>query len=162
MDTAIQSLLAKCHWVLRGLEGWEQEWASTACYKRSEVPTPPSPHDLEMSNHLSTPIWPTVLQYPSQVAANAITIYNGALILVMRLMKGLSLEAGDTLSCEDLQCRVHAAGVAICRRIEFQLDLQRDGHDSFSLLFPLRMAYSAIGETDSVIGAWLKSVLDHI
>ncbi|KAF2791178.1 hypothetical protein K505DRAFT_376973 [Melanomma pulvis-pyrius CBS 109.77] len=158
---AVQLLSTKCRHIIRDLKQWEQDWASSASHASIEIPSPPTTPRSTDSDGKSRFIWPTILQYKSLYHAKAMTVYNGALVLVLRFLHGLRLTE-DTHEREALQEQIHAAGLIICRSVDYHHQKTWAEQSSFGLLFPLRMAYDAVGRDHPTIEIWVKGILDDI
>ncbi|EAT80223.1 hypothetical protein HBH56_096030 [Parastagonospora nodorum] len=159
---AMQNLATKARSILHDLELWGQDWDSDVSHLCVELPSPSStPTFLDPTGH-EVPIWSTILQYKSVHDHNALTVYNGALILVLQFILSLDIATDQHDHAQRLQARVHEAGIVICRSVEYHYGRPSGERGSFFLLFPLRMAYDAVGKSSPAIGAWLRGKLDEI
>jgi hypothetical protein len=160
-QAGLRNLTQKCCSILTRLENWGNDWAIDISKVCIEVPAPPTtPRSLD-PNGQYTPIWSTVLQFDSLDHSNSVTMYNGALILVLRFLQGLIvMETGR--ENQELQSRIHNAGMIICRSVEYHYRQSWREQGGFFLLFPLRMAHDAVGKENPAIGLWLRGVLDEI
>lgn len=148
--------------VLHNLHHWEHEWGLSVNDTYIEVESPATtPVTLEPLG-IPTPIWPTILRYKSPYHANTLTFYHGAVILVLRLLNGLKLSLQQDHETEAIHKQIHNAGVFICRSVDYHLDQTWSEMGSLDLLFPLRMAYEAVGKEEPAVSMWLKNVLDDI
>jgi hypothetical protein len=137
-------------------------WLTDVAHACVEVPSPPTAPFYVDSSDTQILIWSTVYQYDSLSTANAMTMFNAALILVLKFIQGLEYIIGSTHSHEVLQQRMYAAGIAICRSVDYHYMEKWGEQGGFFLLFPLRMAHDAVGKKDPAVGMWLKEVLDDI
>jgi hypothetical protein len=157
----IHTIMIKGYRILEELEQWEKSWTTNVAHACIEVPSPPTAPFLPNSDGKPELIWSTVFQYDSLYTANTVTMYNAALVLVLHFIRGLEGKTTQGIS-QVLQERIRTAGITICRSVDYHHGDQWGEQGGFFLLFPLRMAYDAIGKTDPVIGMWLKGVLDDI
>ncbi|CRG87048.1 hypothetical protein PISL3812_04062 [Talaromyces islandicus] len=151
--------------VLDQLNQWEQNWEKNNTGYSYEVPSPVTTPILVDSWGRSVPAWETVIEYESLYHANTVVVYHATVILVQVLANQLVFSNATPLYSQNegsFPDRTFAAGLAICRSVEYHLQSMRKGAGSFFLLFPLRMAYDAIGRTNPQIGVWLQSVLQQI
>ncbi|KAH8697589.1 hypothetical protein BGW36DRAFT_295630 [Talaromyces proteolyticus] len=159
-------LRSKVDHVLHQLADWEQDWnmKNPGCCR--QVPAPPTTPTVINALGLSIPAWETIIEYESLYHANTVIVYNATLIMAQRLAQTIAfsgeLHHPSALNAAELSDRNLAAGLIICRSIEYHLESMRKGAGSFFLLFPLRMAHDAIGNSNSIIGAWLQDVLQEI
>jgi hypothetical protein len=157
----IRSLTQKCHGILARLEQWGDDWAIDISKVCIEVPAPSTTPRAPDTDGRFAPVWSTILQFDSLDQSNSVTMYNGALILVLQFLQGLILmEKGH--KSQALQSRIHDAGMIICRSVEYHYRQSWGERGGFFLLFPLRMAHSAVGRDNAVIDLWLKGILNEI
>ncbi|KAK6860923.1 hypothetical protein PG995_004559 [Apiospora arundinis] len=162
---AQQAILEKARTILCDLYCWKESYASSPEFQPTEAPascasSSPLGNNEGLQDQASYP-WTTVMSYESLYHANAMTLYHGAIILIGRPIRDLHLAicgAGEP----DTQRAIYEAGIAICRSVEYLLDPVRNGAGSFYLLFPIRMAFDAVGKAEPAIGAWLKATLQLI
>jgi hypothetical protein len=81
--------------------------------------------------------------------------------LVLQFLQGLILMRKGHRS-QELQSHIHDAGITICRSVEYHYSQSCGERGGFFLLFPLRMAHSAVGKDNAVIDLWLKGILNEI
>lgn len=159
---AMQNLATKAGGILHDLEQWGQVWDFDLSHVCVELPSPRStPTFLDPDGH-EIPIWSTILQYRSLHDHNAVTVYNGALILVLQFILSLDITADRHSDGQRLEARIHEAAIIICRSVEHHYGRPPGERSSFFLLFPLRMAYDAVGTSSPAIGSWLRGVLEEI
>jgi hypothetical protein len=157
----IRNLIQKCHSILTRLEQWGDDWAIDISKVCIEVPAPPTTPQALDSNGRFAPLWSTILHFDSLDQSNSVTMYNGALILVLQFFQGLILmEKGH--NNQELQSRIHDAGMIICRSVEYHYRQPWGERGGFFLFFPLRMAHNAVGKNNAVIDLWLKGILNEI
>lgn len=151
--------------VLDQLSQWEQDWEINNVGYSYEVSAPVT--TPIMVNHWgrSVPAWETVIEYKSLYHANVVAVFNATVILVQLLADELTFSGElprDSQNQGSFPDRKFVASLTICRSVEYHLQSMRKGAGSFFLLFPLRMAYDAIGRSNPVIGTWLQNVLQQI
>jgi hypothetical protein len=160
--TAMHHLATEARSILHDLEKWRQNWDFDLSHVCVELPSPSStPTFLDPTGH-EVPIWSTILQYKSVHDHNAVTVYNGALILVLQFILSLDIATDQHDDAQRLGARMHEAGIVICRSVEYHYGRPSGERGSFFLLFPLRMAYDAVGKSSPAIGTWLRGILDEI
>ncbi|KAM6487042.1 hypothetical protein HDV62DRAFT_140665 [Trichoderma sp. SZMC 28011] len=156
--SALHQLEEKAYATLDRLYTWKQ---SAGISLWTEVPSPSSTPEIIDSEGLSTPIWQTVYHFESLYQANIMSLYHGAIILVSRLCFGIQLEL-DENKCEEMRTSINTAGTAICRSMDYHMERRGDDISSLFILFPLRMAFDAVGVDNVEIGSWLKAILQQI
>jgi len=162
-DELRKALLNKAYRVLHNLQEWEGIYAPISPIHSGEIPSPSTTPSTVGSDGQSQPLWPTILRFNSLHDANLAALYCGTLVLVLRLILGLKLTMNDPTDREALHERLRSAGIAICRGVDYHMEALEDGGTvTLFLLFPLRMAFDAIGGTDPRIGSWLKGILQKI
>lgn len=130
-----------------------------------EIPAPESTPHFMSPNNKRIPLWPTILQYKSYEQANIYALYNATLIFLLRQVEEIIYVTPGLASLpivETCPSKLYTAGIEICRSVDYHLEGMRDGVGSFGILYPLRMAYDAVGRHDELVGAWLKNVLKKI
>lgn len=150
----LRILVTKCTQILHDLERWKMDWASDASQDCTETASPPT-----TPRSTGIPIWATVLRYSSLYHANAMTSYYGALILVLQCLNSVKPTSPEYITRLEQE---HAAGLNICRSVDYHLDNRWGEQGNLNLLFPLRMAYDSVGKTNRAIEIWLRDVLDNI
>lgn len=151
--------------LLDQLNKWEQNWEKNNTGYCYEVNSPVTTPILVDHWGRSVPAWETVIEYKSLYHANSIVVYHATLIMVQSLANQLLFSGEppqDSQNKSSFPDRNFAAALTICRSVEYHLQSMRKGAGSFFLLFPLRMAYDAIGRSNPLIGAWLQNVLEQI
>ncbi|KAF2812158.1 uncharacterized protein BDZ99DRAFT_382807 [Mytilinidion resinicola] len=161
--SAAQHIVNKVSEILKKLESWKIQWDSehgNACFEVAAPQTGPVYHNPDGE---TMSVWSTILHYESLSAANETTLYNAILILLLKLAQDLLLFTDDPNFGGDLiASRMYAAGIEICRSVEYHLLHYQVGVGSFYVLFPLRMAWQAVGRSNSCIGLWLEHLLQRI
>lgn len=165
-NSALISLLEKAQKVLNDLETWEKCWSSTELDQYDLVPAPAATTPMRSGCDRSCePVWDTVLKFHSLYNASTSTLFHATLILLLLLIHGLQLAlrdlAGHGIEPGPTPTRIHESGILICRSVDYHLDKLRNIASS-SILFPIRMAYEAVGKSDEVLGLWLMFQLRHI
>jgi hypothetical protein len=158
-SSAVKNLAAQARLILHNLDQWDQIWTSDLSHECIEAPSPPSTPTYVDLNGQTVPLWSTILQYESLHHSNLLTVYNGALVLVLRFILDIDIKCTDG---DYLQSRMYEAGIIICRSVEYHYRQSSGDQGGFFLLFPLRMAYDAVGRSNAAIERWLKVVLDDI
>lgn len=157
-----RSLLQKAHHVLEELEYWRQTWDSANPNCCWDVPCQTAAPVFIDTGGKTIPAWTSRLDYESLYHANSLTIYNATLILLLHFVKDITLmsssDVGDPRSM-DLSTNLYVACLKICRSIEYHLQILHEGAGSFYLLFPLRMAYDTVRESNPTVAAWIRDVL---
>ncbi|KAE8443143.1 hypothetical protein EG329_002312 [Mollisiaceae sp. DMI_Dod_QoI] len=156
-----QDLAIRAQCLLDELEQFQQSWDSTYSTSCWEIPSPATMPSFLDSKGETIPIFSTVLHYESLYHANVVTLSCAARILILLFSHDLSC-FGSTPSEEQISCRLVAAGNVICRGLDYQLEEVRKGANSYLLIFPLKMAFEAVGQDNPAIGIWLKRILDQI
>ena len=151
--------------LLNQLEQFEQQWPSRHQDVTIEVPTPETTPIFLSPEGKSIPLWSTILYYKSLRHANIMALYNGTLIFLLQQIEDLiySTPSFASLSTtKSFPSRIYTAGIEICRAVDYHFEHMRKGAGSFMLLWPLRMAWDAVGQHDDAVGIWLKDVLKKI
>ncbi|QYT05891.1 Zn(2)-C6 fungal-type domain-containing protein [Trichoderma simmonsii] len=156
--SALHQLEEKAYATLDSLHAWKQ---GPGISPWTEVPSPSSTPEILDSEGLSMPIWQTVYHFESLYQANIMSLYHGAIILVSRLCLGIQLEL-DGDKCAEIRASINMAGLSICRSINYHMERRGDDISSLFILFPLRMAFDAVGVDNVEIGSWLKAILQQI
>jgi hypothetical protein len=154
LERQTQSLLAQ-------LEVWKTSWDVVQGDYYSETPISSRTPSLISTDGRPLPFWTTNLQYDTLRQANAMTTYNACIILLLKIIQEISSFCG-LLSTAQLPSKMYNAGIQICRSAEYHLQAIRDGGRSFHILFPLRMAWDAVGKFEPAIRIWLTDTLREI
>jgi hypothetical protein len=163
--TGYQSFLQNTLNLLDQLEQWRQAWSSRNGDFAVEVAAPDSTPHFVTPDNKRIPLWPTIFQYKSYKQANIHALYNATLIFLLRQIEEIIYSTPGLASLpivETCPSKLYTAGIEICRSVDYHLDGMRDGMGSFGILYPLRMAYDAVGRHDVLVGEWLKDVLKKI
>jgi hypothetical protein len=163
----LMNLFGKVTALLDSLQQWNEQWELENPDYCCEVPAPASTPRIPITREGSTQVqaWSTVLEYKTLYHANTIIMYHGTIILLHNLARSiLEMSAFSTLSaCPPLDFqKVYSSGITICRGVDYHLQSMRRGAGSFFILYPLRMAYAAVGRTEPSIGLWIQDVLKQI
>lgn len=165
-ESAQDDLLRRIRSLLDQLDQWKQQGGLSHVESCHEVVPESATPILINDRGVQVPAWTTALEYESLDAANQVTLYYAISILILRLAQETASVAVTTptqvLDAVDFPERIMSASLAICRSVQFHLEMIRCGAGSFFLLFPLRMAYDAIGRSHPAIGTWLEDVLQQI
>lgn len=158
----LQQLLEKARNTLGSLHRWNDAWVMANGQVYTKVLPPNTiPSSIDASGQ-DAPLWTSVFQFESLYHANALTLYYATLILVLRLVASIQVALGE---CEDKSIpeqQIYDAGLFICRSVDYHLNQTWTEMGAFNLLFPLRMAYEAIGREHDAIRAWLQKVLEDV
>ncbi|KAL7931209.1 hypothetical protein V8C35DRAFT_119574 [Trichoderma chlorosporum] len=157
-SSALHHLEEKVHTILESLHTWKQ---STYISPWTEVASPASTPQISDLEGRPTPAWQTIFQFESLYQANIMTLFHGAMILVLKLYLGLQLELKED-TCEEIRISMRTAGIAICRSMDYHLEHRGDDISSLFILFPLKMAFDAVGTESAEIGSWFKAILEKI
>ncbi|KAH8646880.1 hypothetical protein BX600DRAFT_390305 [Xylariales sp. PMI_506] len=155
----LQELADKTRQLFSDLEQWNKNWTASNTLQYTEIPAPETtPRYIDLNGQ---PIlcWSTVLFYESWNHVTLVTLYSSMVIFLGRLLVELNTTQGMDELNDELQARIQAATLLICRSVDYQLETLQHGVGSLMLLFPLRMAHDAALATDPVITAWLKELM---
>lgn len=153
------NLANKVKSLLVQLEQWEQIWNLPSHY---EIPSPATTPQTTDSDERPRPIWPTVFQFESLLRANTLALFSAIFILLARLYRDLMLAAHEPYTDQvQMEHRIYSAGISICRSVDYHIGTMRQGAGMFYLMFPIRMAYAAVGSNPAV-GDWIRNLLHQI
>ncbi|KAF2107059.1 hypothetical protein BDV96DRAFT_654149 [Lophiotrema nucula] len=156
-----QNLLQATENLLEGLDHFQDGWKSTHQESIWEVASPETtPFTLDEEENL-VPFWTSVLHYKSLDDANVVMLGSAIRIflLLIYLDSTPSREWGIT---ESVSAQLIQAGTTICRTVDYQLQETRKGASNHLLIWPLKMAYDALGRENPLLGEWLGNHLDNI
>lgn len=160
-------LFGKVTDLLDSLQQWNDQWELENPDYCFEMPAPASTPLIPITSDGNTRVqaWSTVLEFKTLYHANTIIMYHGTIILLLNLAQSITaMSAFSTLSTYspvDFD-KLHLSGIDICRSVEYHLQSMRQGAGSFFILYPLRMAYAALGCKEPSIGLWIQDVLQQI
>jgi len=157
-----QALLHTTMDILGQLEQWKY-----SCHQDISFEVPAPADTPKFLNPEGKPIflWTTVLHYKSLHHANIAALYNATLIFLLKQIEELIYSTPSLASLPIVKAfpsRMYTAGIEICRSVDYHLAHMHDGVGSFMLLWPLRLAWDAVGQHDDVVGSWIKDVLKRI
>lgn len=158
-NVAHKALSHQARRTLADLECWKEKFLFAPATQCTEIPAPLTTPNIIDSDGRFRPAWSTVLQFNSLPDANVVTLYNSLLIMILLFIQRVEVGGRDFVVMAE---RLHTSGMAICRSVDYHIEATRDSIGSFVLLFPLKMAYEAVGQADPVIGMWLKDILTKI
>lgn len=163
----LTNLIGKITDLLDSLQQWNEQWELENPDYCHEMPAPASTPLIPIMRDGNTQVqaWTTVLEYKTLYHANTINLYHGTIILLLNLAQSIiAMSAFPTLSAHPPVNfdKTHASGIDICRSVEYHLQSMRQGAGSFFILYPLRMAYAAVGCKEPSIGLWIQDVLQQI
>ena len=158
----LQPLLEKAQAVYGSLRRWEYLWEKNEHREYKEVLPPSTTPVIFDDSGNPTLAWASIFQFDSLYHANVLTSYHATLILILRFIASIRVALG--VVCEEFaqEQLIRSAGVFICRSVDFHLNQTWTELGAFNLLFPVRMAYEAVGRGQGAIGEWLKKVLEDI
>lgn len=145
--------------MLQNLEQWESVWASEASHIAHAVPATGDTPSVYDQGGSPTPAWSTTLQYKSLYHANVLTIFHASLVLILRFIISVEARMGNSYHDATRQRRITTAGYQICRGIRYHQEKQWGEQGHLNVLFPLRLAYEAVGRTNPEVGLWIQAVL---
>jgi len=157
-----RALLSKAYESLYALEAWDGTYAPMSPAHCTELDSPATTPSVVDSSGQPQPLWPTVLHFHSLYDANVMALYYSTLVLVLKVILSPELSIKDPVDHAVLQSRLRNAGIAICRSVDYHMEGPFGGTGTLFLLFPLRMAFDAVGKSDATIGGWLKGILERI
>ncbi|USP74654.1 hypothetical protein yc1106_01928 [Curvularia clavata] len=161
-DIQLRLLLKKAEKICGNLHQWNAAWAKDNGQVFSEVLPPiTTPCSLNPFGKETLP-WTSVFQFESLYHANALTLYHATLILVLRFVASVRCTLGEVDDEEFSKQQTRSAGLFICRSVDYHLNQTWTELGAFNLLFPLRMAYEAVGREHGAIGLWLQKVLEDV
>lgn len=159
----MSGLLRRCHQILSNLEQWERQWAYSPSHAPREVDARPTTPFVTDVDGIVRPAWSTILHYQSLYHATAMTVFKGALILALQLTDWLQAYLEEPAEHRSARKeRITAAGLFICRSVDFHQEDRWGEQGNFNILFPLRLAFQAVGENNPGIGVWISGVLRDI
>lgn len=166
-DSTAVSASDRCASLIKHLEHWRRIWDDEnpkACFE-----IVPDTRTSVTVDH-EGPIFPTLLYYSGLSTANALTMYNSILILVLQLHHAfLSYQSGTLKDHWDTRDPLQPNEVwptpllanEICRSVEYHLQPPHAGAGAFYILFPLRIAFYTLPKA-SREGRWLANIIQRI
>ncbi|KAG9193391.1 hypothetical protein G6011_03426 [Alternaria panax] len=148
--------------VIASLDAWGQRFASDPSHTPDEVPASRTAPLIEDEYGTLSPAWSTAFRYQSLYHANAMAMYNAAIILALGFSDSINVNLGPPFEHRIRHERMSAAALFICRSVDYHQQETWGEQGSFALLFPLRMAYDGLSEREPAVGAWLQSVMHDI
>lgn len=161
-NAVAQNLSLDCDRIVAGLDDWAERFTSDPSHTPDEIAAPRTTPLIEDECGALHPAWSTVFHYQSFYHANAMTIYNGAIILALRFSDSIDVGSRSSYENQMRQERISVAALSICRSVNYHQQDMWGEQGVFALLFPLRMAYDGLGEKETVVRAWLQSVMQDI
>jgi hypothetical protein len=160
--TQLRLLLEKAWKIHANLYQWNDAWVMANGQAYIEVLPPiTAPCNIDPSGE-ETPVWTSVFQFESLYHANALTLYHAILILILRFIAGVEVALGEVGDNSLSEQQIYGAGLFICRSVDYQLNQTWTEMGAFNVLFPLRMAYEAVGREQAAVGAWLQKALEDV
>ena len=150
--------------LLHQVEEWNQDWELLHGHKLQETqPLLPLSSLFPFTSKEELP-WSTVYTYLNLDLANDHAMYNATLILLLLCKKSLLLlqPECDIDEIASISLQAELAGVEICRSVDYHLMDFQEGIGGLYLLFPMRVAWQAVGESSSPAGRWLESICEAI
>lgn len=154
---------------LKELYDWRVTWQRRQCSN-------PCWEIASNDSMTDTVLFPLVLQYQSLLEANAITLYNAILLLLIRLgfqvigpqfnPTACSLHLPQDIDYTPLLAPGSAPNpqelaIEICKGVEYHLLEERRRAGAFFLMFPLRVAWQAF-EPGHPVAIWLEGIMKMI
>jgi hypothetical protein len=156
----LSELDEKAYTVIFELDAWKATWANSAAYRTTEVHVSDMAQSKGRRQRVKPP-WTSVLRYETFYHASVMVLYHGMAIMIYTVVQ----EARAALGLdehEDTTKIIYEAGLTICRSADYHLDVGWASTGSLLLLFPLRMAAKAVGNSDPAANTWLKETLESI
>lgn len=158
-----QVLLERAQKLLEELRQWKQVWILLHPHCSHECPPSTTVPYVTDAQGQIIPAWLVVFQYQSLYHANAMVVYHATRILLLKLINDFAaLSSEFETKGQYFSQNIFSAGIAICQSVDYYLESTRGELGGVSLLFPLRMAFDAVGPHNPEIRAWLKAVLHQI
>lgn len=150
--------------ILDGLLSWRSAWDTFSGSAPTSIPSPTS------ASVVQARLFPTILTFISLEAANCVCTFDGACILLYELLAKLApdmlhddVDFPDAMGGQGLYVNdAREAAMEICRSIPYQMASDRGMAGPLFVLFPLRLAWRALGENASEEGRWLMGLLREI
>ena len=147
--------------MLRALDKWRRTWHSNHYEDFFETEQTYVPKTwVGRSEDLG---WKTCWHFSTLYIAYGYTLYHAILICVLKTM--WNCEISDLLVMEhptiDRSQQLYAAGIEICRCVDYHLIDPLQGAGSLFIIAPVRCAWKILGE-DSVQGQWLSAAMKDI
>ncbi|KAF3001280.1 hypothetical protein E8E13_004277 [Curvularia kusanoi] len=155
----LQQILDKAQEVRANLHQWNESWGHHAY---TEILPPATTPVIADTTGGTTLAWTSVFHFETLYQANILTLYRATLILILRFITSVRTALGKVDELHVHQQEILDAGLFICRSVDFHLSQIWTELGAFNLLFPVRMAYDAVGREQSAIGLWLEKILDDI
>lgn len=158
-STQLQQILDEAQEVCARLHHWNESWGH---HTYTEVLPPTTTPLIADTTGRSTLAWTSIFHFETLYEANVLTTYRATLILILRFIASVRIALGAVDENHVHQQEILDAGLFICRSVDFHLSQMWTELGAFNLLFPVRMAYDAVGREQSAIGLWLEKILDDI
>lgn len=147
---------------LEQLREWKQGWELIEAGSCSDVPAlADTPLCYDSTTDTLVPAWKSRYIFTSTYHCQAIALYHSIRIHIHRMMRSQD-DRADTINIATSQSETFESGIEICRCINYHLDMAQKGDPSFTLRFPLRMAWEGVQEQEPSVGAWLQAILQII
>ncbi|KAI1081890.1 hypothetical protein F5B20DRAFT_36744 [Whalleya microplaca] len=156
-----QPLLEYSESILKQVEEWERNWwiQNPICYE--EVPATRAPPLLPGTD--SIPVWETVFHFASIYHANAYGLFNAILLLLLQFQQGMvSLASFPVVPDQGVEERILAAGIAVCKSVDYHVEHSQNSAANLFLLLPLRMAHDPVAKRYPSVTLWLNKILQDI
>ena len=161
-DIQLQSLLKKAQEVYGSLRQWKYSYQTKEHQAYKEVSPPSTTPVLFHVSGDPTLAWTSVFHFDSIYYANVLTLYHATLILILRFIASIRGTLGVVGEESPHEQIIRSAGFFVCRSVDFHLNQTWTELGAFNLLFPIRMAYEAVGRGQDAVGEWLEKVLQDI
>jgi hypothetical protein len=150
-NTHVETITKEAMVILGKLEQWWNDWRSLPSSRMTEVAV------KDNSEGLKT--WETEIDCVSLYAANSYAVYNAIVILaISTAIQSAGSTDFQTGSGEasQLLIRSRSAALEICRIIDFHMTHRYGRMSELILIWPIRMAWMALGKDATPEGRWLE------
>lgn len=147
----VSSITSDALAVLNKLDKWWEHWRFLPSSRMSDVEA--------KQDHEGLKTWTTEISCVSLYAANSYAMYNATVILAIDTAvksagpKNLKLGCGEI---SRLLFKIRHAALEICRIIDFHLTHAYGRMSELILIWPIRMAWMALGKGSTPEGRWLE------
>ena len=147
--------------MLRALDQWRRKWWNR--HSEDFFETTPTYTPRAWYGRTEELAWKTCWHFSSLYHSQAYTTYHFILIIVLRMI--WNCETSGLLTVEYLEIdrshQIYAAGIEICRCVDYHLHESLSGAGSLFLLVPVRVAWKSLGES-STESQWLVAAMRDV
>lgn len=145
------------------LDTWWEAFQAERGNEWWETPMPASMLEETDSGYMPPAPWKTHYHFKSLKTAHSFIYYHATRVLCVGVLRGIeALDLNvDPAHVARMAAESRASAMEICRATDYLLLPRHDGAGSVYLIFPLRLAWKAVGG-DTPEGAWLRQVADSI